>query len=258
MDVGKSLSFVFEDKRWLEKTLIGGLILLGTLVLSWTIIGLFVGVGLLYGYMIEVVRNVRRGEAYPLPEWDNWGDKIVLGLKYLVVYLIWSLPLLIVWIPFAILSAIVGNASSADTAAGILGVASVCLSCLAILYSLVLLLASPGITIRFAERGEITDGLAFSSILAFTREHIGDVIIAIIMVLVVSTLAGIVGTLLCGIGLLFTSFWATVVQGHLYAQVGLGKATGLVTTSGPRYDLSPEDVMPGVGELPAGEEKPTG
>lgn len=256
MDVGKSLSFVFEDKRWLEKTLIGGLILLGTIVLSWTVIGFFVGAGLLYGYMIEVVRNVRRGEAYPLPEWDKWGDKIALGLKYLVVYLVWSLPLLIVWIPFVILSAIAGSSSS-DTAAGLVGVASICFSCLAILYGLVLLLASPGITIRFAEQGNIADGLAVSSILAFTREHIGDVIIAVIMILVVSTLAGIVGFILCGIGLLFTSFWATVVQGHLYAQVGLGKATGLVSTSGPRYDLSPEDVMPGVGELPADEEKPT-
>lgn len=256
MDVGKSLSFVFEDKQWLEKILIGGLILLGTIVLSWTVIGFFVGAGLLYGYMIEVVRNVRRGEAYPLPEWDNWGDKIALGLKYLVVYLVWSLPLLIVWIPFVILSAIAGSSSS-DTAAGLVGVASICFSCLAMLYGLVLLLASPGITIRFAERGNIADGLAVSSILAFTREHIGDVLIAVIMILVVSTLASIVGLILCGIGLLFTSFWATVVQGHLYAQVGLGKATGLVSTSGPRYDLSPEDVMPGVGELPADEEKPT-
>jgi hypothetical protein len=256
MDIGKSLSFVFEDKRWLEKTLVGGLVFLGTIVLSWTVIGLFVGIGLLYGYMIEVVRNVRRGEPYPLPEWSNWGDKIVLGLKYLVVYLVWSLPLLIVWIPFVILSALAGSASS-DTATGIIGVASFCVGCLALLYGLVLLLASPGITIRFAERGDISDGLAVSSILAFTREHIGDVLIAIIMLLVVSTLASIVGTILCGVGLFFTTFWATVVQGHLFAQVGLGKATGLVSTSGPRHDLSPEDVMPGVGELPSGEEKPS-
>ncbi len=255
MDVGKSLSFVFEDKRWLEKTLIGGLILLGTLALSWTIIGLFVGIGLLYGYMVEVVRNVRRRQPYPLPEWDQWGDKIVLGLKYLVVSFIWSLPLLLVMIPLFILAIFVGESGS-DTTAGIFAILLVCATCVVLLYSLFLLLVSPGITIRFAERGNIADGLAVSSILNFTREHLGDVILAAIVILAVQLLAGIVGVVLCGIGLLFTNFWATVVTGHVYGQIGLDRGTGLSSTAEARHDLSPDDIMPGVGELPAESERP--
>ncbi len=255
MDVGKSLSFVFEDRRWLEKTLIGGLILLGTLVLSWTIIGLFVGAGLLYGYMVELVRNVRRHEPYPLPEWDNWGDKIVLGLKYGIVYLVWSLPLLVIWLPLIIFAILVGESGS-DTASGIFVVVSVCMTCVVLLYSLLLLLVTPGITIRFAERGNIADGLAVSAILSFTREHLGDVILAVIVVLAVDLVATIVGLLLCGIGLLFTNFWGMMVMGHVYGQIGLDKGTGLTSPSEPRYDLSPDDIMPGVGELPAESERP--
>lgn len=257
MDVGKSLSFVFEDKRWLEKTLIGGLILLGTLVLSWTFIGLIVGAGLLYGYMVEVVRNVRRHAPYPLPEWDNWGDKIVLGIKYGIVYLVWSLPLLLIWIPFIILTILVGESGS-DTASVIFAIVLVCGTCVVLLYSLLLLLVSPGITIRFAERGNIADGLAVSAILSFTREHLGDVILAVIVILAVNLLAAVVGLILCGIGLLFTNFWAMVVMGHVYGQIGLGKGTGLTSPPGPRYDLSPDDIMPGVGELPAEGERPAG
>lgn len=39
MNVGASILFVFEDKKWIEKVLIGGLIVLATMVLGFTIIG---------------------------------------------------------------------------------------------------------------------------------------------------------------------------------------------------------------------------
>ncbi len=248
MDIGKSLSFVFEDKTWIEKVLIGALITLGTILLSWTVIGAIVGAALLYGYMIELVRNVRRGEATPLPEWDNWGEKIVLGIKYGIVLIIWSLPAIVVAVPLGILSGIFSNTD----AQGFFGVLWTCFSCLVALYTILLLVATPAITLRFAERGDITDSLAFSEILRFTRQHIGDVIIIVIVLLVVQFIAGIVGAILCGIGILATSFWAILVQGHLYGQLGREKSMALAPSGGSPFDLRPDDVMPGVGEITSG------
>lgn len=261
MDIGKPFSFVFEDENWLQKLLIGGLITLGGILFSWTVIGALVAFGLIYGYMVEVVRNVRRGHPKPLPEWDAWGDKTIKGLKLMAIQLIWALPMILVVAPSAIITSLTENTGAAEAFA----ILSLCFSCLAALYGVFFALLMPAITIRFAETEEFSSGLNVRDILAFTREHIGDVIIATILVFAVQVIAAIVGAILCGVGLLFTTFWAYLVQGHLYGQIGLkrgGQAVGETAvgetaitagavgeTRSHRYDLSPEDIMPGVGEL---------
>ena len=242
MDIGKSISFVFEDKKWIEKVLIGGLIMLLTVVFSWTIIVGVIGGALLLGYMVALVRNVRKHEEYPLPAWDEWGEKIVSGIKLMVIYFVWSIPLLIVSLPFFVLMGVAGNNDS-----GFAGFLALCFSCLSIIYAVVLFLAAPAITIRFSETEEISSGFQFAEILAFTRDHIGDIIIAMIVIWLVQLVANIIGSLLCFVGLFFTGIWALMVQGHLYGQIGLEDAA--VVSGGDSLELSPGDIMPGVGEL---------
>jgi len=238
MDIGKSISFVFQDKKWIEKILIGGLIMILTIVFSWTIIVGVIGGALMLGYMVKLVRNVREHEEYPLPAWDEWGEKIVSGIKLMVIFFVWSLPLIIISFPFGILTGLAG-----EDIGGFLGL---CFGCVSILYWIVLFLASPAITIRYAETEELSSGFQFAEILAFTRDHIGDIIIAVIVLWLVQLVAGLIGTILCFIGLAFTGIWALMVQGHLYGQIGLEDADVSV---GDDYELSPGDVMPGVGEL---------
>ena len=239
MDIGKSISFVFQDKKWIEKVLIGGLIMLLTVVFSWTIIIGIIGGALMLGYMVKLVRNVREHEEYPLPAWDDWGEKIVSGIKLMVIFFVWSLPLIIISLPFGILTGLAGDSDFG----GILGL---CFSCISILYWIILFLASPAITIRFAEDEELSSGFQFSEILEFTRNHIGDIIIVVIVLWLIQLVASFIGVLLCFIGLFFTGIWALMVQGHLYGQIGLDDAD---VSGGDNYELSPGDVMPGVGEL---------
>ncbi len=241
MDIGKSISFVFEDKKWIEKVLIGGLITLLTVVFSWTIIVGVIGGALLLGYMVQLVRNVRKHDEFPLPAWDEWGEKIMSGIKLMVVFFIWSIPLLIVSLPFFILIGVAGNNES-----GFAGFLALCFSCLSIIYAVVLFLAAPAITIRFSETEKISSGFEFAEILGFTRDHIGDIIIAMIVLWLVQLVASFIGSILCFVGLAFTGVWTMMVQGHLYGQIGLDKAEAVSEDS---YELSPGDVMPGVGEL---------
>ena len=242
MDIGKSISFVFEDKKWIEKVLIGGLITLLTVVFSWTIIVGVIGGALLLGYMVQLVRNVRKHDDYPLPAWDEWGEKIMSGIKLMVVFFVWAIPLMIVSLPFAVLMGVAGNNDSG----GFAGILALCFSCLTIIYAVVLFLAGPAITIRFSETEKISSGFEFSEILAFTRDHIGDIIIAMIVLWLVQLVASFIGSLLCFIGLAFTGIWAMMVQGHLYGQIGLEDAD---VATGDDLELSPGDIMPGVGEL---------
>jgi len=241
MDIGKSISFVFEDKKWIEKVLIGGLITLLTVVFSWTIIVGVIGGALLLGYMVQLVRNVRKHDEFPLTAWDEWGEKIMSGIKLMVVFFIWSIPLLIVSLPFFILIGVAGNNES-----GFAGFLALCFSCLSIIYAVVLFLAAPAITIRFSETEKISSGFEFAEILGFTRDHIGDIIIAMIVLWLVQLVASFIGSILCFVGLAFTGVWTMMVQGHLYGQIGLDKAEAVSEDS---YELSPGDVMPGVGEL---------
>ncbi len=67
MDIGKSISFVFQDKKWIEKVLIGGLIMMLTVIFSWTIIIGVIGGALMLGYMVQLVRNVRRARRISSP-----------------------------------------------------------------------------------------------------------------------------------------------------------------------------------------------
>ncbi|NOZ72670.1 MAG: DUF4013 domain-containing protein [Chloroflexi bacterium] len=243
MDIGKSISFVFEDEQWLQKVLIGGLILLATIFFFWTVIGLFIGIGLLLGYGVDVLKNVRRGDPYPLPEWDNWGDKIVKGIKLMFVFFIWAIPVVIVLIPTTLL----GSFTESGDSGALVGLLITCLSCLMVLYSIILTVLSPAIIIKFAENERVVDAFDFAEIFSFTRENIGEIIIAVLVLWAVQIVASIVGSILCGIGLLFTTFWTYAVQFHLFGQIGLDKGL-LEFDGGSSYDLSPDDVMPGVGE----------
>ena len=208
MDIGKSFSFVFEDKKWIEKVLIGGILMLVPIL----------GSILMLGYGVELVRNVRNHDPEPLPEWDEWGTKITEGLKLFIITFLWALPLLILSFLLILPAAIMGNSDSGSAIASIF---SLCFSCFAAIYAIILWLATPGITIKFSETGNFSDGLKFGEILNFTKKNLGQIIVAIIVIWLVYMVAGLLGSLLCLVGLFFTMFWASLVQYHIIGQIGL-------------------------------------
>jgi len=214
MDIGKSFGFVFEDEKWIEKVLIGGLVGLIPLIGSFLVIG----------YVVQLIRNVRNGDARPLPEWTEWGELLADGFKLFVVFFVWALPLIIVSMFAFIPAAMAGDSGSSD-ASSIAGLFATCFGCVAFLYAIVLSLASPAILIKFAETKEIGSGFNVSEILSFTKSHLGEIILVVIVSWLVGLLASIVGTLLCLVGLLFTSFWSNLVISHMTAQIGLNDTT---------------------------------
>src|SRR5437899_2102278 len=88
-DFLKPLTFVFDDPRWIQKVLIGGLFVIA----SFFIIGAF----FLYGYLARLARNVIAGVQYPLPEWDDLGEYFAEGAKLFVVGVIYVIPLLLIF-----------------------------------------------------------------------------------------------------------------------------------------------------------------
>jgi hypothetical protein len=224
MDFGKALTFMFQDPRWVAKLGIGILVTLAGIVFSPVLIG-FVAIFILTGYTVDVVRNVLDGKEYPLPEWQDWGGFLTRGLKLVGVIIILALPFIPIMIPFGIGSALT---NSENQAVNVIGVLFMIFGFgLALLYGLFLVLIQPAIYVRLARTDRFAAALDVGKLWSFTRDNIGNVIIALLLTIVAGLIAAILaplGLLVFIIGVLvtvlFASFWQMLVQVHLYGQVG--------------------------------------
>src|SRR6185369_14629752 len=86
-DFVKPFAFVFEDARWINKVLLGGVFQLLSFML--------IGVPFLLGYLAKLVRNVVNGVTLPLPEWDDLGEMFGEGLRLIGVGLLYTMPFFI-------------------------------------------------------------------------------------------------------------------------------------------------------------------
>jgi hypothetical protein len=65
MNIGKAFNFIFEDDKWLSKSVIGAIVAAVPIVnFAWG------------GYLIELLNNVMNDEQEPLPAWSDFGDSL--------------------------------------------------------------------------------------------------------------------------------------------------------------------------------------
>lgn len=214
MDIGKSFTYMFDDERWLNKVLIGGLIgLVPILNLALT------------GYMLRTLKNVRAGAARPMPEWDDLGNDWVKGLLVTVAGLVYALPLLIPFLPIVGLIVISGIApdagsglSGAEAISNLLGLVSAGLWCLAVPYILLIAAWMPAATANYALAGDFAAFFRFGEIWGLIRRNAGNYALVVLIYIVASQIAGWVGALVLLVGAAFTGFWAQLVYAYLLGQ----------------------------------------
>lgn len=253
MNIGRALTFFTEDERWVEKTAIGIGVILVSLLTSIVLVGLL-GFLVLLGYSVRLVQNVRDDVHPALPEWNQWGADLGRGLKLFVVQFVWSLPILLTTVPLIIITAFL--ADSGRSGEELAGIVFLCTACISLVFGIAYAILQPGFTIAFIKNEMIGDGLQVSNIWNWTLQHIGDVIIVAIVYMVGSSLimllGGIVGTILCLVGLIVTIplsiLTITYFQSHLYGQLAQDDRG---TTAGP--ELSPPTPPLDTEEMPAEE-----
>lgn len=235
MDIRQSFAYVFEDKRWVSKILIGALLSM----FAWLIIPAFI----LNGYLIAIIRNVMNGErgGAALPEWDDWGKLLRDGFFVTIAEIIYALPFLLILgvgfmgtIGFGGLSDMNNDIASAGLMAtwGVTG-------CLGFLALVALLFLAPAITIQYAIKDDFGACFRFGEVWNIISGNMGDIFIVFLVTLgagfVMSLATGVLGLVPClgwiAAVILSLAFgpYVTMFTGHLYGQIGskvLGSKAG--------------------------------
>ncbi len=215
LDIGKAFTFVTEDQKWVAKLAIGGGLLLAGGI---TIIGNLFTVPVVIGYLLVMARNVINGNPQPLPEWDNWGERWIEGIKAFAVGFVYGLPagiiIFVIGIPGAILSASSNNGTSA-LGSLIVVATNYCLTPILLFLLQIIVPAAIG---RLAVAGNIGEAFKFSEVLATVRRNIGTYIVIALMSTAVAGFITGIGLIACLVGVAFTGFYASLMTYHLYGQ----------------------------------------
>lgn len=211
-DLGKAFSFPFKDPEWVSKFVLAAVFM----VLSIFMVGIFI----VAGYLVQVTQGVMRNEENPMPAWDDIGVKLVVGFKYVVVHLVYALPVFIIIGIFVIMAIVSGISSSHNegTFVGMFLVAYLFTIFFSVLYGLALAALTPVIAVKFAERERIGDALDISEVWRFFRRNWQSATIVALIAVGLQSFAG-VGLILFFVGILFTIFYAYLVSAYLYGIV---------------------------------------
>jgi hypothetical protein len=208
MDIGKAFNFAFEDEDKVAKLLIGALITLVPIVRFASL-----------GYTAELVRNVRAGQDRPLPTWDRFGDYFIDGLKIIVGWLIYFIPFLLVICAFGVVSSVIsGNVNSSDVESA-MSVAAACFLCFLIPLMLIPYSVLPALLVQYAETGQIGPLFKFGELWAFIQQDMSAYLMVVLISIAVILIVAPLGLLACGIGIIFTQWWAYLISGHLTGQL---------------------------------------
>lgn len=210
MDIGRALSFVFDDHEWIKKILIGGLISLIPLI----------GGFIVYGYMIEIVQRVY-GQATidELPEWDDVGSYLTRGFIFWLGLALWALPFILLITGSILMVILLGVASGEDAIIGVsIGLFYLIFFPAIMLFSLGSALVIPLLLGRYAVQGRFGAMFEFPEIIVEVRQIGAVPLLLLVVTYFVATSVGQVGVFLCFVGVIFTAFYGNLVIAHAAGQ----------------------------------------
>jgi hypothetical protein len=179
MDYG---SMVGESFEYAKEAVVGKWNKWVMLIIATILLGLP-----LMGYSMKILRGEK-----PAPEVEDWGTLFMDGIKYLIVSLIYAIPLIIVWVVVIGASAVAIMSGDSTAMMAAFGAMAIGLLIMLVLAVIIAVFAIIGI-VRFARTGSIGEAFNFGAILA-TIGKLGWVpyIIAIVVLVVVAFIFGII------------------------------------------------------------------
>jgi hypothetical protein len=232
MELGKAFTYIFTDKRWFSKLLLGWLVIIVPILnFAFT------------GYYTKTLRNVEENQVEPLPEWDDFGKKFVVGFYMWVAGLVFALPVILLSVFYIVPVAIAsGNGQPSDAVNAVMAGTGVVVTCAIALYGLALTLFLPAMNINLARKETLGSVFEIGEFFRIFRANTGDYLVAWIMTIVwaivIATLGGLIGVVFFAIPIIGWCFgWLIVpiflgmlnvvtfqVYAHLFGQVAAKQA----------------------------------
>jgi hypothetical protein len=204
MDIGRAFNYPRNDPGWVTKMLILGLV---SIVPILNLAG--------FGYMIEGLRRVARGDEATLPEWDNFGGYFMDGLRVGVTYLVYAIPLLLV------VGVVIGMAIASGDDGGAMGLVSLLANLFQLFWQFLMWVVWPALVLQVAFREGWAVGFDFSAMMASVTRNVGAYVMVLVMTIAFGIL-GSLGILACGVGILITAPYAQMCTAHLFGQLAQG------------------------------------
>lgn len=234
MDIGRALSYVFDDPDWFNKLAITAIVTVASILLTPFLIGLL-GWAALLGYTVDLVRNVRLGQRNPLPRWDDFNRFVSQGANVLVASVVYSLPNLLLGCVSSIVTQNMGSGFIGSTL--VLGF-SCCLFPLLLIYNLVMVpMLALGIG-RYTEDPRVNVFFEFSFLFDTLRQHL-DVLIQWWLSAVVINILFVVLGVIPVLGWVVLAALLVPVYGMLAAQLATTLLGGLKSKQPPMPQAAP-------------------
>lgn len=184
-DLARAFTYMFEDKNWLPKILIGAAFTLLSFIL--------IGIPFVAGYIVTLIKRSYEDQEIPLPEWDNFGDMLMKGVVAFIL-------VIIVFLPAIILSVLP------------------CFKLLSFFAGLLGMLVMPLVLGRYAVTGDLNKVFEINELIELLRDNIANLAAVLILWIIFSVIASL-GVLALVIGFLFTAFYANLGLAFLFGKV---------------------------------------
>lgn len=207
MDIKRAYTFFQNDPDWIVKLLVTGLI------------GLIPIIGPIYiiGWMMEIAKRAETQTTHLLPEID-FGTFIRYGFKVLVMNLIYLIPVFVIALAMAFVAG--GMMSTDNGFLNFVGAVFMFLfNTLIFIYALIMILVSLAGTIRIIDTGTVNSALDFKLLYNMIMDNWVEFLIVFGLHTIANSLIASAGTILCFVGVIFTTPYAYAASGHLIGQL---------------------------------------
>lgn len=211
MNIGKAISFIFDDPDWWKKLLIGMLISLIPLI-GWFVIA---------GWRLEIIKRVAKNDPEPLPSFDNFGDLLTNGAKSFLVTLVYQSPMIILGIIATVIfvTPFIMDPNIADDTVALLVIFLLCgwLICIPIMLGLTLVEKSA--QMELAVKGKLSDAFSFRDVFDLVKLTWGQMLLAFLAIFIATVVLQPVGSAIILVGTLVVSILLSAFKSHLYGQL---------------------------------------
>ncbi len=177
-DLKEIFTFPFKDEEARKHLMIGCLVALASFVVP------IFPILVLFGYSVRIAKQVLNNEAPHMIAWDDWGGLAKDGIKMFGIRMIFTLPLLILLIPFILLVTFLPILMATSDGSNVEGYMALYMllifggMCLIIPLSIPIVLITPAAEMYAVERDDFAAGFRFREWWPIFRANLGGFIAA--------------------------------------------------------------------------------